>query len=78
MTEAVVDDKGRILIPAPFRKQCGIKEGMVVSFERKDGDLILKPSRKKRINLKELRGIYPKRTGKPRWATPEEIKGIWE
>ena len=78
MAEAVVDDKGRILIPAPLRKQCGIKEGMVVSFERKEGDIILKPLRKKRTSLRELRGIHPNRTGKPRWATPEKIKSIWE
>ncbi|HIH36696.1 MAG TPA: AbrB/MazE/SpoVT family DNA-binding domain-containing protein [Methanocellales archaeon] len=77
MAEAVVDDKGRILIPAPLRKQCGIKEGMVISFESKDGDLILKPSRKRRAGLGELKGINPKRTGEPRWTTPEEIKGIW-
>ncbi|MDD2666690.1 MAG: AbrB/MazE/SpoVT family DNA-binding domain-containing protein [Methanocellales archaeon] len=77
MAEAVVDDKGRILIPAHLRKQCGIREGTVISFERKGGDLILKPSRKKRGNMRELKGINPKRTGEPRWATPEEIKGIW-
>lgn len=73
--EAIVDTKGRVAIPISIRKRWRIKEGMIIQFEEKDNEILLKPERKK--TLKDLCGLSPKRTGDPKWATPEEIKSIW-
>lgn len=78
MKELIVDSKGRITVPRSIRKRWGIKEGMVVRLEERDDEIVLKPERAKKISLKDLCGLSPERTGEPKWATPEEIKSIWE
>ncbi|NOR77824.1 MAG: hypothetical protein GQ523_05240 [Methanophagales archaeon] len=75
MEETIVDTDGRIEIPESIRKKWEIKEGTVISIEEKDSEILLKL--KKRVSLKDLCGLSPKRTGKPKWATAEEIKSIW-
>jgi AbrB family looped-hinge helix DNA binding protein len=78
MEETTVDTEGRIMIPEPVRKRWGIKKGTLIYFEEKDNEILLKPVAKKRVSLKDLCGLSPKRTGEPKWATSEEIKRIWE
>lgn len=77
--ETVVDERGRVLIPQGLRSEVGLEEGTVVSV-RKEGKhaLLLAASGKARRTWKELSGLNPTRTGKPKWPTPEEIKAIWE
>lgn len=79
MEETIVDTEGRIKIPEQVRKKWEIKEGTVIHFEEKDNEvlLLLKPVVEKRVSLKDLCGLSPKRTGEPKWATTEEIKSIW-
>lgn len=76
--KTTVDTKGRVMIPTSIRKKWGIKEGVIILFEEKDNEILLKPERKKSVSLKDLCGLSPKRTGEPKWMTPEEIKCIWE
>jgi len=77
--EAVVDERGRVLIPQELRSEVGLEEGTVVEVRREGKrDLVLAPSRKGRRAWKELDGLRPTRTGKPEWPTPREIKSIWE
>jgi len=78
MNEIIIDTKGRIAVPLSIRKRWRLKEGMVVQFEVRDDEIVLKPEREKKISLKDLCGLSPKRTGAPKWATPGEIKSIWE
>lgn len=75
MEETIVDTEGRIEIPKYIRKKWEIKEGTVIRIEEKDSEILLKLN--KRVSLKDLCGLSPKRTGKPKWATAEEIKSIW-
>jgi len=75
--DTVVDERGRVLIPQELRKELGLDEGTVVDLEKAEGGIIMTRARSKRRSWKELNGIQPKRTAKPTWPTPEEIKTIW-
>ena len=78
--ETVVDERGRVLIPQELREEAGLEEGTVVKVEKGKGRTIqIAPlKRGTRLAWKDLDGIKPRRTGKPEWPTPEEIKSIWE
>jgi AbrB family looped-hinge helix DNA binding protein len=77
MTQAVVDQRGRVLIPEDVREGAGLGEGTIVRVEKQRGVIVIKPIRRGRRTWKQLCGIIPKRTGKPEWPTAEEIKSIW-
>ncbi len=77
MSQSVVDQRGRVLIPEDVREGTGLEEGTVVRVETLDEVIVIKPVRKGKRSWKQLCGIVPKRTGKPAWPTPEEIKSIW-
>ena len=76
--ETKIDGKGRVVIPQPIRKRLGIKEGTVLSVEEKEGRILLKPERRKKRNIEDFCGLKVEMTGDPEWATPKEIKSIWE
>ncbi len=76
-----MDEKGRLLIPQSFRESAGIIAGTVVQMKQRGRIVEVIPTSKKRNNARSWRefyGIKPKRTGKPSWPSPEEIKSIWE
>jgi len=77
MAQAVVDERGRVLIPEALRESCGLDRGTVVAVDRRGDRIVIKPVRKSKRTWKQLCGLAPKRTGKPQWPTPEEIKSIW-
>jgi len=77
MTQTVVDQRGRVLIPEDVREDAGLNEGTVVKVETQADGIVIKPVRKGKRSWKQLCGVSPKRTGKPEWPTPEEIKSIW-
>lgn len=77
MTEAIVDQRGRILIPEEIRESTGLIGGTVVAVERELDGVVIKPLRKDKRGWKSLCGLVPKRTGKPEWPTPKEVKSIW-
>ncbi len=76
--EIVVDERGRVLLPISIREKLNIDEGTVLRIEKRQRAIILTPSRKVRKSIKDFSGINPKRTGRPVWPTPKEIKSIWE
>jgi AbrB family looped-hinge helix DNA binding protein len=78
MTQTVVDQRGRVLIPEDIREGTGLDEGTVVKVETQDEGILIKPVRKGKRSWKQLCGMVPNRTGKPEWPTPEEIKSIWQ
>jgi bifunctional DNA-binding transcriptional regulator/antitoxin component of YhaV-PrlF toxin-antitoxin module len=77
MTETVVDQRGRVLIPEEIRESAGLTSGAVVAIEKGRDVVVIKPLRKRKRGWRQLCGLAPERTGKPEWPTPEEIKGIW-
>jgi len=77
MTQTVVDQRGRVLIPEDVREGTGLDEGTIVRVEKQDDGIMIKPIRRGKRTWKQLCGLVPKRTGKPAWPTVEEIKNIW-
>jgi AbrB family looped-hinge helix DNA binding protein len=77
MTQTVVDQRGRILIPEDMREGAGLDEGTIVRVERQNEGIVIQPIGRGKRTWKQLCGIIPKRTGKPEWPTAEEIKSIW-
>ncbi|MCW3142079.1 MAG: AbrB/MazE/SpoVT family DNA-binding domain-containing protein [Methanophagales archaeon] len=76
--EARIDAKGRIVIPKSVREKLQIREGMLILIEEKKDKILLSPKREKKRNVEDFFGLKVKRTGRPEWATPKEIKSIWE
>jgi AbrB family looped-hinge helix DNA binding protein len=77
MTQAVVDQRGRVLIPEDVREGAGLDEGTIVRVEKRNEGILIRPIRKGKRTWRQLCGIIPRRTGKPEWPTAQEIKSIW-
>jgi AbrB family looped-hinge helix DNA binding protein len=75
---SVVDERGRVLIPQKVRESAGISSGTIVQMQQKGKIVEVIPTSEKRRTWRDLSGLEPKRTGRPSWPTPEEIKSIWE
>ena len=70
-----VDSKGRICIPAEIREEIG-KTAIIKKTPQ--GYLIIPGKREDFLEeFKKLITSEPKRKGKPRLASPEEMKSIW-
>jgi AbrB family looped-hinge helix DNA binding protein len=78
MAQTVVDQRGRVLIPEEIREDSGVHHGTVVDVEKEGERIVIKPVGKSKRKWKQLCGLSPKRTGKPEWPAPEEIKSIWQ
>jgi len=77
MTETIVDQRGRVLIPEEIRESAGLTSGAMVVIEKAKDVIVIKPLRKHKRGWRQLCGLAPERTGKPEWPTTEEIKDIW-
>jgi AbrB family looped-hinge helix DNA binding protein len=77
MTETIVDQRGRVLIPEEIRESAGLTSGAMVAIEKAKDVIVIKPLRKHKRGWRQLCGLAPERTGKPEWPTTEEIKDIW-
>ena len=69
--ELRVDSKGRICIPAEIREQIG---DVVVLKETPEGYLLVPFL----DEFKRLISSKPRRTGKPEFWSPKQMKSIWE
>ena len=70
-----VDSRGRVCIPAEIREQIG---DLAVLKKTSKGYLLI-PGKKTDF-LEEFRRVItsePRRTGKPKLVSPEEMKSIW-
>jgi AbrB family looped-hinge helix DNA binding protein len=52
---AVVEKKGRVVIPSSVRKRLGIKAGTELQVDVKDGGILMRPKRK--LSARDLQGI---------------------
>lgn len=78
MSETTIDERGRIVIPQDIRERLDLHPSTILELKERKDEIVLKPIRKKKKGIMDFYAIKPKRTGKPKWATPEEIKRIWE
>ena len=75
---AVLDDRGRVVLPKDVLEQLGASKGDAVIFERRGKDLVLMTAPSKREQLGEIMDWNPKRTGKIERVSPKAMKGIWK
>lgn len=77
MNETVVDQRGRVLIPEEIRQTVGLHSGTVVAVKKERNGIVIELLSKGKRGWRQVCGVVPKRTGKPEWPTPEQIKAIW-
>ena len=51
----VVEERGRVVIPASVRRQLGIRPGTELEVEIREGGIVMKPKRK--VSAKDLLGV---------------------
>jgi AbrB family looped-hinge helix DNA binding protein len=69
-----VDSKGRVCIPAEIREEIG----NVAILKKPNGYLILPGKRENFLDeFKRIINTRPRRRGKPKLLSPEEMKAIW-
>ncbi len=70
-----IDSKGRLCIPAEIREEIGD----VATLKKTSKDYLIIPGKQTDFQeeFRKLIHTEPKRRGKPKLATPEEIKAIW-
>lgn len=54
----MVEEKGRVVIPASVRRQLGIKPGTELEVDVREGGILMKPRRK--VSAKDLLGTAGK------------------
>ena len=70
-----IDSKGRMCIPAKIREEIGD----TATIKRTPQGFLLIPGKREDFleEFKKLITSEPKRKGKPKLATPEEMKSVW-
>ena len=75
--EAIVDKKGRIVIPAHLRQRLGLHEGAKVKLALEEGKiLIMRPVTPEEF-IHEMEGCIKENSPIPK-INPLELKKIWE
>ncbi|MEA2090665.1 MAG: AbrB/MazE/SpoVT family DNA-binding domain-containing protein [Thermoproteota archaeon] len=75
--EAVVDKKGRIVIPVHLRQELGLREGAKVKLALEEGKiLIMRPVTPEEF-IHEMEGCIKQDSPIPK-INPLELKKIWE
>ncbi len=70
-----IDSKGRMCIPAEFREEIG---EVAIMKKTAQGFLIVPGKQENFIeSFNKMITSEPKRKGKPKLATPEEMKSVW-
>jgi bifunctional DNA-binding transcriptional regulator/antitoxin component of YhaV-PrlF toxin-antitoxin module len=70
-----MDSKGRICIPAEIREEIGD----TATIKKTTKGYLIVPGKREDFleEFKKLINSEPKRKGKPKLATPEEMKSMW-
>ena len=70
-----IDSKGRMCIPAEIRQQIG----NAATLKKTPQGFLITPGKQEDFlaEFKKLISSEPKRKGKPKLATPEEMKSVW-
>jgi len=75
---AVLDDRGRVVLPREVAEDLGLTKGDSVVFEKRGKDYVVARGESKRGRLEEIMDWNPNRTGKPQEVTPRDMKEIWK
>lgn len=75
--EAVIDRKGRIVIPRELRKELGLREGSRIRLAREDKKIVMTTPVSPEEFVREMEGCV--KEGSPiSKINPLELKKIWE
>ena len=78
MPTAVLDERGRVVLPKALTEELNVSKGDLVIFERKGKDFVVSKASLKKDRLEEVMEWNPERTGKPENVSPKSMKGIWK
>ena len=78
MTTAILDDRGRVVLPKELAEALGVSRGDLVVFEKKGKDFVVAKASSKKDRLEELMEWNPERTGKPENVSPKTMKEVWK
>jgi len=78
MPTAVLDERGRILLPKDVAEELGVSKRDAVLFERRGRDFVIMKARSRRDRLEEIMDWNPERTGKIEGVSPKAMKEIWK
>ena len=78
MSTAVLDDRGRVVLPKDVLEELGASAGDVVIFEKRREDFTIAKASSRGGRLEEIMDWDPKRTGKIEKVRPKAMKGIWK
>ena len=75
--EAVIDKKGRIVIPAHLRQELGLREGAKVKLALEEGKILIMRQVTPEEFIHEMEGCIKEDSPIPK-INPLELKKIWE
>jgi AbrB family looped-hinge helix DNA binding protein len=75
---AVLDERGRVVLPKELAEELGVSKGDIVVFERKGKNFVVGRASSKRDRLEEIMDWNPERTGKPENVSPKSMNEIWK
>jgi len=78
MSRAVLDDRGRVVLPKEVLEELGASRGDALVFEKRGKEFVLMKASSKRERLEEIMEWNPKRTGKIERVSPKAMKEIWK
>jgi len=78
MPTAVLDDRGRIVLPKDIADELGVSRSDAVVFEKRGKEFVVTKALSKTDRLEEIMDWNPRRTGKVERVTPKGMKEIWK
>jgi AbrB family looped-hinge helix DNA binding protein len=78
MPTAILDERGRVVLPKELADELGVSKGDMIVFEKRGKDFVLARAASKKERLDEMMDWNPERTGKPERVSPKSMKGIWK
>ncbi|MFH0848161.1 MAG: AbrB/MazE/SpoVT family DNA-binding domain-containing protein [archaeon] len=78
MSSAILDDRGRVVLPKEVLEELGASRGDAVVFEKRGEDFVVVKTSSKTKRLEEIMDWNPKRTGKVEKVSPKMMKEIWK
>jgi AbrB family looped-hinge helix DNA binding protein len=77
ISEAIIDSKGRIMLPKKFRKRMDLDTGKRVKINLQEGRIVITSPVEPELFAKRMRGFIREGSGIKK-RDPIELKKIWE
>jgi bifunctional DNA-binding transcriptional regulator/antitoxin component of YhaV-PrlF toxin-antitoxin module len=78
MSTAILDNRGRVVLPREVLEELDASRGDTVVFEKKGKDFVVTKTSSKTKRLEEVMDWNPKRTGRVEKVSPKTMKEIWK